>query len=91
VDDPMTDDQTIDVLNSTAQSQIRSIIDRVNRLEIEKEEISEQIKEVYAEAKGNGLDVKILRKVVRELKKDRAKRQEEAALVDLYMHAAGEV
>ena len=81
----------VEVLNSTAQSQIRSIIDRVNRLEIEKEEIQAQIKEVYAEAGGNGLDVKILRKVVRELKKDRAKRQEEAAIMDLYMHAAGEV
>lgn len=85
-----SDADTIDVLNSTAQGQIRSVIDRVNRLEIEKEEVSEQIKEVYAEAKSNGLDVKILRKVVRELKKDRAKRQEEAAMVDLYMHAAGE-
>jgi len=84
----MTD--TAEVLNSTAQTQIRSVIDRVNRLEIEKEEVSAQIKEVYAEAKANGLDTKILRKVVRELKKDRAKRQEEAAMVDLYMHAAGE-
>lgn len=84
----MTD--TAEVLNSTAQTQIRSVIDRVNRLEIEKEEVSAQIKDVYSEAKANGLDTKILRKVVRELKKDRAKRQEEATIMDLYMHAAGE-
>ena len=48
-----------DVLNSTAQGQLKSIIERVERLEVEKAEIMEQIKEVYAEAKGNGFDVKM--------------------------------
>ena len=80
-----------DVLNSTAQGQLKSIIDRVERLEVEKAEIAEQIKEVYAEAKGNGFDVKILRKVVRILKQDRAKRQEEDAILDLYLSAVGAI
>jgi uncharacterized protein (UPF0335 family) len=86
----MADDSaSVDVLNSTAQGQLKSIIDRIERLEVEKAEVAEQIKEVYAEAKGNGFDVKILRKVVRLLKQDRAKRQEEEAILDLYLSAVG--
>jgi uncharacterized protein (UPF0335 family) len=78
-----------DVLNSTAQGQLKSVVDRIERLEVEKSEIMEQIKEVYMEAKGNGFDVKILRKAVRLAKMDRAKRQEEDAILDLYMVALG--
>ena len=78
-----------DVLNSTSQGQLKSIIERIERLEVEKAEISEDIKEIYGEAKGNGFDVKILRKVVRILKQDRAKRQEEDAILDLYLSAVG--
>ena len=80
-----------DILNATAQGQLKSIIERIERLEVEKGEIAEQIKEVKAEAKGNGFDVKILKKVVRIRKQDRAKRQEEEALLDLYLSAIGEV
>ena len=80
-----------DVLNATAQGQLKSIIDRVERLEVEKGEIIEQMKEVYAEAKGNGFDVKILKKVVRLRKQDRAKRQEEDSILDLYLSAIGEI
>jgi len=80
-----------DVLNGTAQTQLKSIIERVERLEQEKAEISEQIKEVFAEAKGNGFDVKILRKIVRIRKQDRAKRMEEEAILELYLSALGEV
>lgn len=80
-----------DVLNATAQGQLKSIIERVERLEQEKSEIGEQIKEVFAEAKGNGFDVKIIRKVVRIRKQDRAKRQEEEAILDLYLAAIGEI
>jgi uncharacterized protein (UPF0335 family) len=88
----MADDSSnIDVLNSTAQQQLKSIIERIENLEAEKAEITEQIKEVFAEAKGNGYDVKTLRKVVRIRKQDRAKRQEEEALLDLYLSALGEV
>ena len=80
-----------DVLNATAQGQLKSIIERVERLEQEKAEIAEQVKEVFAEAKGNGFDVKIIRKVVRIRKQDRAKRQEEEAILDLYLSAIGEI
>lgn len=76
-----------DVLNQAAQGQLKSIIERIERLEQEKLEIAEQIKEVFAEAKGNGFDVKILRKVIRTRKQDRAKRLEEEAIFDLYMAA----
>jgi uncharacterized protein (UPF0335 family) len=89
----MADDASAhpDVLNATAQGQLKSIIERVERLEQEKAEIAEQIKEVFAEAKGNGFDTKILRKVVRIRKQDRAKRMEEEAILDLYLSAIGEV
>ena len=79
-----------EVISQTAAGQLKSIIERVERLEQEKSEIAEQIKEVFAEAKGNGFDVKILRKVIRIRKQDRAKRQEEDAIMDLYMVAIGE-
>ncbi|HEX2561223.1 DUF2312 domain-containing protein [Phenylobacterium sp.] len=88
----MADDSSnIDVLNSTAQTQLKSIIERIERLEQEKAEVAEQIKEVMAEAKGNGFDTKILRKVIRLRKQDRATRQEEEAILDLYLSALGEI
>lgn len=88
----MTNDLShVDVLNGTAQTQLKSIIERIERLEVEKSEIAEQIKEVFSEAKGNGFDVKVLRKVIALRKKDRAKRQEEEAIMDLYLSALGEV
>ena len=69
----MADDASAhsDVLNATAQGQLKSIIERIERLEAEKGEIAEQIKEVKAEAKGNGFDVKIIAKVIRLRKQDR--------------------
>lgn len=89
----MADDASAhsDVLNATAQGQLKSIIERIERLEQEKSEIAEQIKEVKAEAKGNGFDVKIIGKVIRLRKQDRAKRQEEEAILDLYLSAIGEI
>ena len=88
----MADDASqIDVLNSTAQTQLKSIIERVERLEEDKAAIMADLKDVYAEAKGNGFDVKTLRKVVRIRKQDRAKRQEEEAILDLYLSAIGEI
>lgn len=87
----MADEAHSDVLNQQAQGQLKSIIERIDRLEVEKAEVAEQIKEVYSEAKGNGFDTKIIRKVVRILKQDRAKRQEEDAILDLYLSAIGEL
>lgn len=88
--DPQNDAHP-DVLNQAAQGQLKSIIERIERLESEKAEIAEQIKEVFGEAKGNGFDVKILRMVVRIRKQDRAKRMETEAILDLYLSAIGEL
>ncbi len=86
----MADDAaTIDTLNSTAQGKLKSIIERIERLEEDKAAVANDLKEVYAEAKGEGFDTKILRKVVRLRKQDTAKRQEEEALIDLYISAIG--
>jgi uncharacterized protein (UPF0335 family) len=89
----MADDASAhpDILNQAAQGQLKSIIERIERLEVEKGEIAEQIKEVKAEAKGNGFDVKIINKVIRIRKQDRAKRMEEDAILDLYLSAIGEI
>ncbi len=84
-------DASGDVLTATAQGRLRTIIERVERLEEDKAAVANDIKEVYAEAKGEGYDVKVLRKVVRKRKQDKAKRQEEEAIEDLYMSALGEV
>ncbi|UTC28391.1 hypothetical protein GURKE_03710 [Brevundimonas phage vB_BpoS-Gurke] len=80
-----------DALTSSAQGRLRSIIERLERLEEDKQAVMADMKEVFAEAKGEGYDVKILRKVIRLRKQDKAKRQEEDAILDLYMSALGEV
>ena len=72
-----------------AQGQLRSLVERIERLEEEKKTIAGDIKEVYAEAKANGFDTKILRKVISLRKKDANERQEEEALLDVYLAALG--
>ena len=89
--DDATFDASPDVLNATAQGRLRTIIERIERLEEDKAAIMTDQKEVFAEAKGEGYDVKILRKVIRIRKQDKAKRQEEDAILDLYMSALGEI
>jgi uncharacterized protein (UPF0335 family) len=83
------DSSSLDVLNTAAQTRLKTIIERIERLEEDKAAVANDIKEVFAEAKGEGFDVKILRKVVRLRKQDKAKRQEEEALLDLYLSAIG--
>ncbi|AOO79317.1 Uncharacterized conserved protein, UPF0335 family [Bosea sp. OK403] len=73
-----------------AGDQLKSIVERIERLEEEKKTISDDIKEVYAEAKGNGYDVKVLRKVIAIRKRDANERAEEEAILDLYLQAVGE-
>lgn len=68
---------------------LKSFIERVERLEEEKKAIAEDIKEVYGEAKANGFEPKIMRKIVSERKKELQKRREENELLDLYMSALG--
>jgi uncharacterized protein (UPF0335 family) len=70
--------------------QLKSIVQRIERLEEEKKTIADDIKEVYAEAKGNGYDIKVLRKVIAIRKRDLRERREEEAVLDLYLQAVGE-
>ena len=74
---------------SVAQDQLRAFIERIERMEEEKKAISDDIKEIYAEAKGNGFDTKVLRQIVRIRKQDASERMEQEALLDLYMAALG--
>ncbi len=66
---------------------LRSFVERLENLEEEKRATQEQIKEVFAEAKGEGYDVKILKEVIRLRKQDRDERDEHGSLLDLYMNA----
>lgn len=70
--------------------QLRAFVERIERLEEDKRAIADDIKEVYAEAKGNGFDVKIMRKVISLRRMDRDKRIEEETILDLYLSALGE-
>ncbi|MEQ9518478.1 MAG: DUF2312 domain-containing protein [Parvibaculum sp.] len=72
-----------------AQGQLRSFVERIERLAEEKEALQLDIREVYAEAKGNGFDTKVFRKVIAIRKKDMAEREEEEAMIELYLHALG--
>lgn len=74
-----------------AAGQLKSFVERIERLEEEKKGIADDIRDVFAEAKGQGFDTKIMRQVIKLRKKDTAERQEEEALLDLYMHALGMV
>lgn len=73
-----------------AGDQLKSIVERIERLEEEKKTIADDIKEVYGEAKANGYDVKVLRKVIAIRKRDANERAEEEAILDLYLQAVGE-
>lgn len=75
--------------DSVAQDQIRAFIERIERMEEEKRAIADDIKEIYAEAKGNGFDTKVLRKIIVLRRQDHAERMESEALLELYMAALG--
>jgi uncharacterized protein (UPF0335 family) len=72
-----------------AKDQLKAFVERVERLEEEKKALSDDIRDVYAEAKGNGFDVKALRTIVRLRKLETSERQEQQAILDTYMHALG--
>ena len=72
-----------------AKDQLKAVIERIERLEEEKKATSDDIRDVYAEAKGNGYDVKALRTIVRLRKQDVEERKEEEAVLETYMHALG--
>jgi uncharacterized protein (UPF0335 family) len=74
-----------------AKDQLKAFIERIERLEEEKKATSDDIRDVYAEAKGNGFDVKALRTIVRLRKLDTDERREQQEVLETYMHALGMV
>jgi len=72
-----------------AKDQLKSIIERIERLEEEKKAISDDIRDVYAEAKGNGYDVKALRTIIRMRKEDPNERAEQETILETYLQALG--
>ncbi|MEY4878794.1 MAG: hypothetical protein RJB62_262 [Pseudomonadota bacterium] len=72
-----------------AAGQLKSLIERIERLEEEKAALAADIREVYSEAKGTGFDVKIMRQIIRMRKVEKADLQEQEAILDLYLSALG--
>jgi len=70
---------------------LRQLVARIEKLEEEKKEVAECIKEAYGEAKGFGYDVKVLRQLIKIRKQDRSELEEQEAILDVYMHAMGMV
>lgn len=85
------DDVSSAHLDQTTREKLRQTIERIERLEEEKKEVAEQIKDVYSEAKAFGFDTKALRQVVRIRKMDRNDREEQEAVLDTYLAALGEI
>ncbi|MCZ2328810.1 DUF2312 domain-containing protein [Bartonella sp. F02] len=79
----------IDQTQAISANQLRSFIERIERLEEEKKTISDDIKEVYAELKGSGFDSKAVRSIIRLRKKEDHERMEEEAIIQLYKNALG--
>ncbi|WP_442907468.1 DUF2312 domain-containing protein [Kaistia sp. MMO-174] len=78
-------------MNGIAAAELRSLVERIERLEEEKKGIADDIKGVYGEGKANGYDTKALRKIVALRKKDASEREEEEAILELYKNALGMV
>lgn len=78
-----------EIIGDNAKEQLRSIIERVERLEEDKAAIASDIKDVFTEAKGNGYDVKALRTIVRMRKQDAHERAEQEQILETYMQAMG--
>jgi uncharacterized protein (UPF0335 family) len=79
----------VNTKTSFAQGQLKSLVERIERLNAERDELSADVREVFAEAKANGFDTKILRKVIALRKLDTAEREEAEAMLDLYLGALG--
>jgi uncharacterized protein (UPF0335 family) len=75
--------------NSVGADQLKAIVERIERLEEEKKVLADDIRDVYAESKGNGMDVKALRTIIRLRKMDANDRAEQDAILEVYMHALG--
>ena len=77
------------VVGNVAADQLRSYIERIERLEEEKKSLADDVRDVFAEAKGNGFDTKTMRQVIRLRKMEAADRQEQEHMLDLYLIALG--
>jgi uncharacterized protein (UPF0335 family) len=75
------EDNMIDITNN----QLQSVIERIERMEVEKAAVAEDIKQIYLEAKGNGFDTKIIRKIVAMRKRTAEEREAERAMIELYL------
>lgn len=82
-------DEITETSQTVAAGQLRAFIERIERLEEDKQAVADDIKDVFAEMKGSGFDVKAVRSIIRLRKKDQAERQEEEAILDLYKAALG--
>jgi uncharacterized protein (UPF0335 family) len=82
-ENPMSD------VGGVSSAQLKSFIERIERLEEEKAAVAEQIREVYGEAKGMGFDIKIIRQVLKIRKMEAQERYEQEELLDLYLSALG--
>lgn len=80
---------TEDKPNTLDGGHLRAFVERIERLEEEKKAVSDDIRDVYAEAKGNGYDTKILRRLIALRRQDENKRREEEEILDLYMASLG--
>ena len=84
------DDAPIENLTEATREKLRQTVAKIERLEEEKKEVAEQIKEIYAEAKAFGFDTKALRQVVRLRKIDKSDREEQEMMLETYLIALGE-
>lgn len=75
--------------NSVAASELKAFIERIERLEEEKKALAGDLRDVYTEAKSQGFDTKVMRKIVAMRRRDHAERKEEEAIMDLYLEALG--
>jgi len=76
-------------LQSSAQKQLRQLIEQIERLEEEKKALAGDIRDKFAEAKGLGFDIKVMRKIISLRKKSQTERQEEESILAVYLHALG--
>ncbi|CCG40290.1 DUF2312 domain-containing protein [Magnetospirillum molischianum] len=86
----MSEDNSSNEIGGIAADALRQFVDRIERLEDEKKGLSDDIKDVYGQAKSQGFDIKILRKIISLRKKDRQEREEEEQILALYLAALGE-
>lgn len=88
--DDLIGDNRITKIDETTREKLRQTVAKIERLEEEKKEVAEQIKEVYAEAKAIGFDTKALRAAIRLRKIERAEREEQEMILETYLIALGE-